>query len=374
MDIPSFNNVVINSANLQHNYRLIRQLLGPHTDIMAMVKSDGYGHGVEFSAQAFGETGCTKFGVAELLEGVQLRNSGCTSEILIFLGFAPSATDFLFSHNLTPVVFLKDDIHTIATHAARLKKRTDIYLKFDCGMSRLGFKPDDAQDLVSLIEDLDYLDFKGIISHYPCSDDRASCNSERVFTQFLRIVESVGKEHIPVCSLCNSGGTLYLQNTHGEMTRVGISLYGYYPDGDEGRAAWQGEPLKPAMSFISRVLQVNEVSAGSGVSYGHTYRAERDMKLAVLPVGYSSGYPRLVSNRAEVIIRGKRVPIRGRICMNHCMADVSEVGNVEPGDEVVLLGSQGSETISADEIANWAETISYEILCSLGNNNQRVFK
>jgi len=200
MDIPSFNNVVINSANLQHNYRLIRQLLGPHTDIMAMVKSDGYGHGVEFSAQAFGETGCTKFGVAELLEGVQLRNSGCTSEILIFLGFAPSATDFLFSHNLTPVVFLKDDIHTIATHAARLKKRTDIYLKFDCGMSRLGFKPDDAQDLVSLIEDLDYLDFKGIISHYPCSDDRASCNSERVFTQFLRIVESVGKEHIPAIS------------------------------------------------------------------------------------------------------------------------------------------------------------------------------
>ncbi len=127
------------------------------------------------------------------------------------------------------------------------------------------------------------------------------------------------------------------------------------------------------MSYISRVLQVNEVSRGAGISYGHTFTAQDDMKLAALPVGYSNGYPRIVSNRAQVLINGKRAPIRGRICMNLCMADITEIEGVSAGDEVVLLGSQGSETIDADEIASWADTINYEILCSLGNNNQRIF-
>ncbi len=373
MTISSYNKVVIDTRNLQHNLRVLGELLGPQTDIMAMVKSDAYGHGLEASAAAFARENCTKFGVAEIAEGVELRNSGCTGDILIFLGFDPRYGDYFFSHDLTPLIFSREDLTTIATLAENKKQKISIYLKFDCGMSRLGFKPREGQELFSLVDDSRYLVLKGIMSHYPCSDNRNSENSHDVYRLFTGIVESMDRMKRPVMSACNSGGTLYFPETHGELVRTGISLYGYCPDSEEGRKTITGKKLKPAMSYISRVLQVNEVSRGAGISYGHTFTAQYDMKLAALPVGYSNGYPRIVSNRAEVLINGKRAPIRGRICMNLCMADITEIEGVSAGDEVVLLGSQGSETIDADEIASWADTINYEILCSLGNNNQRIY-
>jgi alanine racemase len=157
------------------------------------------------------------------------------------------------------------------------------------------------------------------------------------------------------------------------MVRVGISLYGYYPDGRAGRENISEEGLRPAMSCVSRIIQVKTVPAGSGISYGHTYITDRQTKLAILPIGYSDGLLRSMSNRAEVLIRGQRAPIRGRICMNMCMADISGIEQAEVGDEAVILGSQGADTIDADQIGEWSDTISYEVLCALGNNNQRDF-
>ncbi len=372
MSIPSFNRVIIKREHLQHNFAVLSGHLSPWTEVLAMVKSDGYGHGLAAAADAFAAGGCTLFGVAETGEGVALRDSGCRGDILVFLGFDSSYSSYFFSHELTPVIYRRADLAVIADQALRKNRRIPIYLKFDCGMSRLGFKPAEAAELMSLVSSHHQLQLKGIISHYPCSDNRSSDNSRDVYRLFTQVHESIGEKKNTIGSICNSGGILYFPDSCGAMARSGISLYGYCPDGKAGRDTETGSKLKPAMSFVSRILQLNDIPAGTGVSYGHTFTAETDMRLAVLPVGYSNGYPRIMSNRAEVIINGRRAPIRGRICMNLCMVDVTGMADVKAGDEVVLLGSQGNETIDADEIGDWADTISYEILCSLGNNNQRI--
>ncbi len=373
MAIPSFNRVIINRETLRHNFAVLSGRLSPDTALLAMVKSEAYGHGLKTAAAAFGSSGCALFGVAELGEGVALRESGCTGTILVFLGFDKDYCDYFFSHDLTPVLFSREDLDVFADMADRKKQSASVYLKFDCGMSRLGFKPHEAEELVSRVADHPRLRLKGVISHYPCSDDRYSENSRHVYRLFSLVCKAAAQKQQTLSSLCNSGGLLYFSETCGDMARSGISLYGYCPDGKAGRDTESGQQLRPAMSFVSRVLQINDVSAGSGVSYGHTFVAEKDMRLAVLPVGYSDGYPRLLSNRGEVLINGRRVPIRGRICMNLCMVDITGMDDVRMGDEVVLLGSQGNETIDADEIGDWAATVNYEILCSLGNNNERVF-
>jgi len=366
----SYNKIIINPEALEHNYRQIRNLVANDVKVLAMVKSDGYGHGLITSAAAFTKAGCSVFGVAEIGEGVALRESGCSGEILIFLGFEHSQIDYLFSHGLTPVLFTLTDLQRLSHAAEEKQQEIAVYLKFDCGMSRLGFNATHCQDLTNWLKQETFITLQGVMSHFPCADDRYSDNTEDVYRLFSTIADAAPVEHIEK-SICNSGGTLYFQTTHGDMVRPGISLYGYYPDGAPGRDTGGKHELIPAMSFVTKILQLNEVRAGSGISYGHTYIAEQDMTLAVLPVGYSDGYFRSLSNRAQVLIGGKRVPICGRICMNLCMADVTGLQGVNAGDEAVLLGSQGNETIDADEIGSWSGTISYEVLCSFGNNNHR---
>ena len=370
--MPSYNRIIIDSAALAHNFRHLQNKAGKDARLMAMIKSDGYGHSMVHAAQVLSEHGCSLFGVAEMEEGITLREAGCGAEIYIFLGFDHSQIDYLYSHNLTPVVFTIGDLERIAAANKKRGASLAVHLKFDCGMSRLGFDPAEA---AAVYEQCRKLSIKpvGIMSHFPCSDDRGSDSSR----QAANIFEGIARQHNGdlrlLKSICNSGGILYHRYCHGDMVRAGISIYGYYPDAGAGRAGADEDALRPAMSFISRVIQTRNVPAGTGISYGHTYITERPTRLAVLPVGYSDGYFRTLSNRAEVLIGGQRAPIRGRVCMNMCMADVTDIEGVEVGDQVVLMGSQGNESIDADEIGAWSGTISYEVLCSLGNNNEREF-
>lgn len=367
----SFNRVEVDPAALEHNYRLMSTRNGNDSPVMAMVKSDGYGHGLECSAKAFSRAGCSDFGVAEIGEAIALREMGLTGAIYVLLGFPHDQAEFLFTHRLTPLIYSGADLRFLNGLAASRNEQIAIYLKFDCGMGRLGFDPEAAGLVLELVKGLKNLEIVGIMSHYPCSDDRASNNSVEVFRLFSDVADTFGDYPDLVRSICNSGGTLYFPQSRGGMARAGIALYGYYPDGQPGREVESGDLLQPAMKFSSRVLQVKDVRKGHGIGYGHTYTAERDMQLAVLPVGYSNGYFRSMSNRAEVLIRGQRAPVCGRICMNLCMVDITSISEVQPGDEVVLLGSQGAGAISGDDIGNWSGTISYEVLCSIGNNNQR---
>jgi alanine racemase len=366
-----YNKTIIDTDALAHNYRFLCRR-APSARMMAMVKSDGYGHSMVESAKIFRENGCRSFGVAELSEGVELRDSGCQDEIIVFMGFDYAERDYLLTHNLTPVVFRRDDLERISRMQSAAQVHLPLFLKFDCGMSRLGFKVHEAAELFSYCRDLN-LTVHGVISHYPSSDEPNSASSAIVLKQFEQIIRVEGYHDTMRSSLCNSGGILYHGNAHGGMVRAGISLFGYYPDGSRGRFADRAGGLKPAMKFVSRVLQINEVASGTGVSYGHTFVTDRETRLAVIPVGYSDGYFRTLSNRASVLIKGSRAPIRGRICMNMCMADVTDIEGVQAGDEVVLMGTQGAETIDADEIGGWCDTISYELLCAIGNNNTREF-
>ena len=370
--MTSFNKVIVDPAALIHNYHYLVGKTAPGVSLMAMVKSDAYGHSMTQVANLLGTSGCSLFGVAEVSEGVALREAGCNGEIFIFLGFDSCDVDYLFTHKLTPVVFTIEDLELISE--TQNKRNTDLklYLKFDCGMSRLGFSPAEGAEVFERCRALAIKPF-GIMSHFPCSDDRQSGNSELVADTFYQIGDHHSSAQPLVRSICNSGGLLYQPGSHGDMVRIGISLYGYYPDGRKGREAVFDQGLRPAMKCTTRIIQIKMVGPGTGISYGHTYITERETRLAVLPIGYSDGYFRTMSNKAEVLIQGRRAPIRGRICMNMCMADISGIKNVAVGDEVVLLGSQGNETIDADEIGSWGDTISYEVLCALGNNNHREF-
>ncbi len=213
------------------------------------------------------------------------------------------------------------------------------------------------------------------MSHFARSDELALSHSREAFASFEKIVNKLKLKNNSqlVCHIANSGGLLYFSPSCSDMVRPGISLYGYYPDGIDGRKRSGGKLLKPVMSFYSRVLQVKELPPGRGVSYGHTFVTETATRLAVLPVGYEDGLLRHLSNRGSVLIHGQPAPIRGRICMNLCMVDVSEIPDVKAGDKVVIMGEQGGESISADDIGRWGETISYEVLCLFGNNNVRKY-
>lgn len=370
--MSAYTRIIVDSNALIHNYRYICSRSENRAKVMAMVKSDGYGHSMTHVTRVLSNAGCNCFGVAELGEGVILREAGCRDEIYVFLGFEESDIDYLFTLEMIPVVFTIADLERISAAQMQHRSDLDVYLKFDCGMSRLGFDPSEAAKIFSKCEQLSITP-KGIISHFPCSDDRYSGNSREVSDEFFNIGTDSSSWPVLRKSICNSGGLLYYPESHGDMVRVGISLYGYYPDGSKGRKADSGIGLKPALRCVTRIIQVKTVPAGTGISYGHTYVTDRDTRLAVLPVGYRNGYFRSLSNRAEVLINGHRAPIRGRVCMNMCMVDVTGIEGVAVGDEAVLLGSQGAESIDADDIGGWSDTISYEVLCALGNNNTREF-
>lgn len=364
--------MLIDLEALVHNYRLLAERAG-QSRIMAMVKSDGYGHGQVNVARALEQAGCALFGVAETAEGIALRDSGCTGEIFIFLGVDHRAIDYFFTAHLTPVVFTRADLKALSAGCKRHQRSIGIYLKFDCGMSRLGFKPSELDEIIGLCRGLHGIEVTGLMSHFPCADEPAAPSNTETYSCFSTMLNNSPQTSDLAGSLANSGGLIHQPRARFAMVRTGISLYGYHPAG-----SWSDQseklPLQPVLSFHSRILQLNCITAGTGVSYGHTFIAERDMTLGVLPVGYSDGYCRALSGKGAVIIKGQRAKICGRVCMNLCMVDVTDIADVQEGDPVVLLGSEKNETIDADEIGRLSNTISYEVLCAIGNNNQRMYR
>lgn len=372
MKAESRNRIRIDCIRLQHNYRCMEEIAGPHIEVMAMVKGDAYGHGMLQAAAAFAACGCRNFGVAEVVEAVQLRESGIVGAIYVMLGFEPDEAELFFQHELTPVVFQERDIKALALAAKKYGKDIGVHLKIDCGMGRLGLLPHEVALFVTKIEDLSGVFLAGVMAHFPEADQRQATSTAAVFSSYRQVIDELGLRFQGIRHIANSGATLNFPEMACDMVRAGISLYGYYPDGGTGEGLEHDCRLAPAMSFATKVIQVKELPVGSGISYGRTFITSRPTRLAVLPVGYEDGYLRDLSNRGEVLIRGQRAPVRGRVCMNLCMVDVTEIDGVEPGDEAVLLGEQGGETITADEIAGWMGTISYEVLCLFGSTNSRI--
>ncbi len=369
----SFNNITVDCTALQKNYTFIRKKAGAGTSVMAMVKADAYGHGMVMAAKAFSRSGCKAFGVAELREAVVLREAGVQGDIYVTIGFAEVDAKLFLHYQLTPVVYSYAAAQALSLEATARGQEIGVHLKVDSGMSRLGVFPADVPAFADAVAGLPGIKIAGLMSHFPEADNPAAPSTRLNFTQFAEACGTLQDSSATLCHIANSAAVLNFPDTCCDMVRAGIALYGYHPAGQGGSDESDGHELIPAMSFTSRILQVKTVPAGTGVSYGHTFHTSQVTRIAVLPVGYEDGYSRLLSNRAMVLVHGRPVPIVGRVCMNMCMIDVTDAGEVSAGDEVVLLGRQGRESISADDIAEHMDSISYEVLCLLGNNNQRHY-
>jgi alanine racemase len=338
-----------------------------------VVKADAYGHGLVPAAQAFAEAGATSFGVAEVEEGVLLRQAGITGQIVVMLGVDQQGAAEAVVHDFTPVVYTLEALEALAVQAAKGGCRKGVQIKVDVGMGRFGLLPHELEPFLAALRRFPALYLSGIVTHFPkpdAEDDAITEEQYRVFQELLAGIQGAGERR--VIHTANSATLLRYPEMRCDLVRPGISLYGCYPADWLQRAS--ALDLRPAMRFSTTVLQVKEVPAGQGISYGHRYVTERPTRLAVLPVGYDDGYLRRMAGKAEVLLAGKRAPVRGMICMNACMADVTEIPGVKAGDEAVLLGCQGAGEIRAEEIARWSDTINYEILCLFGSCNRQVYR
>jgi alanine racemase len=368
----SFNRVRVNCSALKHNFKLMQRHAGKDVPVMAMVKADGYGHGMVGAARAFADAGCQAFGVAELREGVALRDAEIDGDIYVTMGFSEDDAGYFFSHRLVPVIYDLERAAVLAMEARRRQTEIGVHVKLDTGMSRLGILPEEAEEFVATLSQMQGLRIAGLMSHFPEADQPVSPSTARAITTFSEIREGFAGKGLGLCHIANSGAVLNFPSACFDMVRVGIALYGYDPAG-KGRAEGQADELRPAMEFRSRVLQVKTLPSGTGISYGHTFITQRETNIAVLPVGYEDGYSRLLSNRGQVLIGGMLAPIVGRVCMNMLMVDVTDIAGVAAGDEVILLGHDKGRSVSADSLAQLVGSINYEILCAIGNNNQREY-
>jgi alanine racemase len=357
---------------LAFNYQQIRRLIPPPVKMLAVVKADAYGHGAIPVSRKLEELGTDFLGVASVPEGVELRQAGLRKPILILSGVYLEEVEEVVSHRLTPMIFRLDTAKALAAAAKQRQATIPVHIKIDTGMGRIGLLPEHAPAFVQRLKDFDSLEIEGIATHLSTADEEDPCFAEEQLTRFSRTLEEIKKVGVtPSFShVANSAALVNLPAARNTLVRPGIMLYGSYP----APSLKPKIALRRVMSWKSRVADVREVPAGYPISYGRTFVTEHTSILAAIPVGYADGYSRQLSNRGEVLIKGKRAPIVGRVCMDWTMADVTAIPTVAAGDEVVLMGSQVGEEITVEEIGAWAGTISYEILCSVGRRVQRIYK
>lgn len=366
---PTF--CTVDLAALRWNFRQVRKKVGRKVQVLSVVKANGYGHGAREVAKALEHEGSDAFGVATLEEGVELREAGIRSPIVILAGFYPAQIDQLLRHRLIPVAIEPDGLRRLETLARKRGVSLGFHLKVDTGMGRIGFLASEIDSWLPELSRLRSLRLGGLFSHFSHAENVGGIytqNQLKLFHGLVARLRSAGY-YPPLVHLANSAAVIALPSAYFSMVRPGLMLYGIYPS--PGMASQVA--LKPVLSWKTRVLQLKKIPKGSSISYGQTFVTRRESLIATLPVGYADGYPRLLSNRGAVLVRGKRAPIVGRVCMDLTMIDVTDIRGVQQGDEVVLLGNQGREKLSADEMALWAETISYEIITSISARVPRIY-
>jgi len=363
--------IEIDLSALENNYNFIRSKVNKETKIAAVVKANAYGHGSVRIARRLSELGVEYFCVGSPDEGIELRNAGIKEPILVMAEVLKSQYDDIIKGDLIQTAASRETLNALNKVGAGAAKQIKVHLKLDTGMGRIGFFPEELLEVYKFAKKLKNIKIEGVFSHLARADEEDKEFSYQQLQRFkstLKEIRAAGFE-LPQLHIANSAAVIDLKNTSLDLVRPGIMLYGLLPSKDLNREA----DLKPLLSFKTRVIQLRQLPAGSTVSYGSTYKTDSREKLAVLPVGYKDGYPRLLSNQGEVLIRGKRSPIRGRVCMGQTIVSVNHIDNLEVGDEVVLIGSQGNEKISAAEIAELCGTINYEIVCNLSERLEKIY-
>ncbi len=354
------------------NLKTIKKLISPKTLFMAVVKADGYGHGAIQVAQEALAIGADRLGVALPEEGVVLRKAGITAPIQILGEIHPSASSMVIEYDLIASLCSANVADSLGIEATRSGKEVKVHVKVDTGMNRLGLPVDDTPVFLKYLQKYAPIKVEGIFTHFACADDPASdftAQQQSRFSKLLLRLKDDGYD-FALKHAANSAATIFYNETHLDMVRIGIALYGLHPsDATKGKI-----DLEPALSLVSSVSQLKRISAGEGASYSLTFRSTKDSRLALVPMGYGDGYTRLLSNKADVLIHNRRFPVVGNICMDQSLIDVGTSANIRIGDEIVLIGKQGQEEISADELAKILGTINYEITCMINKRVPRKYK
>lgn len=359
------NRVEIERSALRHNLGQVRSIIGPGTAVTAVVKADAYGHGLVEAARTFEGAGAERLAVAHLAEALQLRKAGIRCPIVLLCGILTrEEAGAVAEHDLIPVLQEAVAAEMLSDESLRRGKKTPVQLKIDTGMGRLGVPFSETGPFIDHVLRHKGVVPEGLLSHLSSADEadrRFTALQIRRFKESLETARTAGMG-LEASSLANSAGTLGYPEAHFGMVRPGIVLYG----GSPSPGLVPDARLRPAMTFRGTILQVRDLPGEAPVSYGRTYTTLRTTSTAVISAGYSDGLPRALSNRGQVLIRGRKVPIIGRVCMNLTMADITGLPGVRPGDEAVFLGRQGDSVLTGDEVAGSCNTISYEIYCALG--------
>jgi alanine racemase len=360
----------IDLSALRENFRQIKKKVGPKVRILSMVKANAYGHGAPAVARALAAEGSDAFGVATLEEGIELRQAGIRQSIIVLAGFYLEQLDLFLQNDLIPVLHELETLRALEKTLAGQGMTLPIHLEIDTGMGRIGFLDSQINDWLPELGKLKALKLEGVFSHFSDGETANEVYTETQLKSFLFVTERLRRAaFVPsLVHMAKSGTIITVPDSHLAIVRPGLILYGIYPSPDMTKEI----PLKPVLSWKTRVLQLRRLTRGSSIGYGRTFKTKRDSLIATLPVGYADGYQRLFSNRACVLVRGERAPVVGRVSMDLTTVDVTDIRKVQQGDEVVLLGRQGDAEISADEMAAWANTISYEILTSIGVRVPRI--
>lgn len=362
----------INLDAICENILAEKALFSEGTKIMAVIKADGYGHGAIPIARAL-DSMVDAFAVAIVEEGIELREAGIDKPILILGTIAKEEIPEVIQHNITQTVFQLDMAKAMEEEAVRQGKIAKIHIKLDTGMGRLGYQPTaESIDEIVQISKLAHIQIEGIFTHFACADmgDKSSANEQlNIFRDFVTKLENAGVK-IPVKHASNSAAILDMRYANLDMVRSGITTYGLYPSDFVNKKVLI---LHPAMELKTHVSYVKELDAGHGIGYGSTFITDRHMKIATVPVGYGDGYPRQLSNKGRVLLHGMSAPIIGRICMDQFMIDVSHIPDVKQGDEVTLIGKDGTECIPVEEIGELAHSFNYETVCNIGKRIPRIY-
>lgn len=365
--------VEISLNHLADNIKAFKGMISSETALMAVVKADGYGHGAIETAKTAIEAGATYLAVAFLDEAIILRKAGFSTPILV-LGYTSldtEAIEMAIDYDITLTIYSKEAVENIQKLAIQKMKVCRIHLKIDSGMNRIGVRT--AEEALQIIASItsEYLVLEGIFTHFSDADAIESTFVHDQFNHFMKIVSSIQKEGytIPIRHCCNTAATIAFPEMHLDMVRIGIGIYGLYPE-EHLRAKIS---LKPVMTFKTKPILIKAVPAGQTISYGRTYTTTKDSIIATIPVGYADGFSRTLSNRGHVTINGHKAPIVGRVCMDQTMVDLTEIDPVYFKEEIVLFGDSLNGAISIGEVADQMGTIHYEVACLIGKRVPRVY-